>query len=140
MAAGSWVIYNDGKERIINGDIDLNGDTLKAKLLTSSYTPAATHSTVSDLTNECADSDYSEPTIGGAAVTETGGTVTFDCNDITYGSNVTITAKYAVIYSDTHASDGLICYVDLNTSGGSVSSTSGTFTVVINNSGVFTVA
>ena len=90
--------------------------------------------------NECVDSDYAEATIGGAAVTETSGTVTFDCNDITYGSNVTITAKYAVIYSDTHASDGLICYVDLNTSGGSVSSTSGTFTVVINNSGVFTVA
>tara|TARA_B100000929_G_C15388671_1_gene380420 strand:- start:75 stop:497 length:423 start_codon:yes stop_codon:yes gene_type:complete len=140
MAAGSWVIYNDGKERIINGDIDLNGDTLKCKLLTSSYSPAVTHSTISDLTNECADGDYSAQTVGGAAVTETSGTVTFDCTDITFGSNVTITAKYAAMYSDTHASDALICYVDLDTGGGSVSSTSGTFTIVINNSGVFTVA
>ena len=140
MAAGSWVIYNDGKERIINGDIDLNDDTLKCKLLTTSYTPAATHSTVSNLTNEVTDSDYSVQTITGAAVTETGGTVKFDCNDISFGSSVTITAKYAVLYSDTHASDALICYVDLNTGGGSVASTAGSFSIVINASGVFTVA
>ena len=72
MAAGSWVIYNDGKERIINGDIDLNDDTLKCKLLTSTYSPAATHSTISDLTNEVTDSDYSVQTIANPAVTESG--------------------------------------------------------------------
>ena len=104
MAAGSWVIYNDGKERIINGDIDLNGDTLKCKLLTTSYSPAATHSTISDLTNEVTDSDYSVQTIANPTVTESGGTVKFDCDDITFGSSVTITAKYAALYSDTHLS------------------------------------
>ena len=140
MAAGSWVIYNDGKERIINGDIDLNGDTLKCKLLTTSYSPANTHSTISDLTNEVTDSDYSSQTIANPTVTEAGGTVKFDCDDITFGSSVTITAKYAALYSDTHASDGLIAYVDLNTGGGSVASTAGTFTIVINAAGVFTVA
>ena len=50
-------------------------------------------------------------------------------------------AKYLVIYSDTHASDALLCYVDLDTSAASgVSSTNSQFQVTINANGIFTLA
>ena len=103
MAAGSWTFYNDFKEHLAKADVDCNSDTFKCLLTTSSYTPAATHSTISDITNECADSDYSRQTLASVTVTETGGTVTFDSDDISFGSSVSITAKYAVIFDDTHA-------------------------------------
>ena len=78
--------------------------------------------------------------LGSVTVTETGGTVTFDCADISFGSAVTITAKYAVLFDDTATNDPLLVYVDLDTGGGSVSSTSSTFQITINASGVFTLA
>ena len=140
MAAGSWTFYNDFKEHLAKADVDCNSDTFKCVLTTSSYTPAATHSTISDITNECADSDYSRQTLASVTVTETGGTVTFDSDDISFGSSVSITAKYAVIFDDTHASDALMCYVDLDTGGGSVSSTNSTFQITINASGIWTLS
>ncbi len=140
MAAGSWTFYNDFKEHLAKADVDCNSDTFKCLLTTSSYTPAATHSTISDITNECADSDYSRQTLASVTVTETGGTVTFDSDDISFGSSVSITAKYAVIFDDTHASDALMCYVDLDTGGGSVSSTNSTFQITINASGIWTLS
>ena len=140
MAAGNWTFYNDFKEKLAKAEIDLDSDTLKCLLTTSSYTPSATHSQLSDITNEVTDSDYARQTLGSVTVTETGGTVTFDCADISFGSSVTITGKYAVIYDDTATNDPLIVYVDLDTGGGSVSSTSSTFQITINASGVFTLA
>ena len=140
MAAGSWTFYNDFKEHLAKADVDCNSDTFKCLLTTSSYTPAATHSTISDITNECADSAYSRQTLASVTVTETGGTVTFDSDDISFGSSVSITAKYAVIFDDTHASDALMCYVDLDTGGGSVSSTNSTFQITINASGIWTLS
>lgn len=140
MATGNWTLYNDAKERIAKAEIDLNGDTFKAVLLTSSYTPAGTHSVLADLTNEVTGGNYARVTLTTVTVSETSGTVTFDSDDIDFGSNTTITAKYCVIYDDTHASDALLCYIDLNSGGGSVSSSAGTFKVTINASGIFTMA
>ena len=140
MSAGNWTFYNDFKEKLAKAEIDLDNYTLKCLLTTSSYTPSATHSQLSDITNEVTDSDYARQTLGSVTVTETGGTVTFDCADISFGSSVTITGKYAVLYDDTATNDPLIVYVDLDTGGGSVSSTSSTFQITINASGVFTLA
>jgi|TARA_B100001540_G_scaffold303649_1_gene312490 hypothetical protein len=137
MAAGNWTFYNDFKEHLAKADVDCNADTFKCVLMTSGYTPSATHSTLSDLTNICADSDYSAQTLANIAVTETGGTVKFDADDISFGSSVSITAKYAAIYDDTHASDALMCYVDLDTGGGSVSSTNSTFQLTLSANGVW---
>ena len=50
----------------------------------------------------------------------------------------TITAKYAVIYAD-NTNDDLLCFCELDTVT-SVSTVSGTLTVTINASGVFTLA
>jgi hypothetical protein len=73
-----------------------------------------------------------------ATWTRATGTVTFDCDDQAWTSS-TITAKYAVIYAD-NTNDDLLCFVDLDTGGGSVSTTAGTLTITINASGVFTLA
>ena len=118
MSAGNWTFYNDFKEKLAKAEIDLDNDTLKCLLTTSSYTPSATHSQLSDITNEVTDSDYARQTLG---------SVTFDCADISFGSAVTITGKYAVLYDDTATNDPLIVYVDLDTGGGSVSSTNNSF-------------
>ena len=141
MAAGSWTFYNDFKERFAKADIDLNGDTFKCAMTTSSYTPnVATQSDLGDISNEVTDGDYARQTLASVTVTETGGTVTVDAADISFGSSVSITAKYAIIYDDTHASDALVAYVDLDTGGGSVSSTSSTFQIAINAAGIFTLS
>jgi hypothetical protein len=135
MAAGSFTLYGAAIEGIAKGLIDLDGHTFKAKLLTSSYTPnASTHANVSDLTNEVAGGgDYAEVTLTGVAVTRSGTTVKFTSD--------TLTAKYLVIYDDTHASDALLGYVDLNTGGGSASSSDGPFEVSPNGTnGWFTMA
>ena len=142
MSAGNFTFYNAFKLSLAKAEVDLDTNTFKAVLLTSSYTPnVASQSILSDISgNIITDSDYVAQTLGSVTVTESGGTVTFDSADINFGSSVTITAKYLALYDDTSANDKLVVYVDLDTSGGSVSSTSSTFQVTINASGIFTLA
>ena len=140
MAAGSFTFYNSGKLKIATNAIDLDGDTFQALMTTSSYTPnVATQSNITDVTNEVTDSDYSRQTLTSVTVTETGGTVKFDAADISFGSNVTITAKYLVLFSSTD-SNSLLAYVDLDSGGGSVSSSNSTFQVTINANGIATIS
>lgn len=110
--------YNSFKRDIMNGEIDLDTDTIKVMIVTSSYTPNQdTHTKKSDITNEVTSSGY---TAGGSALT--GKTVTvdntdnegvFDADDISW-TDVTFTARGAVIYKDTgvDANSPLICYID----------------------------
>lgn len=134
MPVGAFTPYNDGKERFGNGTIDWDTDAITAVLCTASYTPAATHSTYSDVSaTECADGDYAQQQVGTKTVSETGGTVTLDSADISFGNPVTITAKYLIFVKGTAASliagSELFGYVNLDTGGGSVSSTASEFTV-----------
>ena len=64
--------------------------------------------------------------------------MTFDADDVAW-ANSTITARYAVIYDATPAADAdkkLLAYVDF---GADKSSSSGTFQITWNASGIFTV-
>ena len=142
MSAGNFTFYNAFKLSLAKAEVDLDTNTFKAVLLTSSYTPnVASQSILSDISgNIISDSDYVAQTLGSVTVTESGGTVTFDSADINFGSSVTITAKYLALYDDISGNDKLVVYVDLDTGGGSVSSTSSTFQVTINASGIFTLA
>lgn len=141
MAAGSWTFYNDGKLRLQNNAYNFVSDTIKCILATSSYTPdAEAHSVLADITNEVSGGNYARITLASKSITRSGGTVTVTSANIQQASNSTITAKYAILYDDTHASDGLIAYVDLNTGGGSVSSTASSFDIVISGSGLWTVS
>lgn len=146
MPAGSWKVYGAAVEGISKGTLDLDTNVFRMALLTSSYTPnQSTHSTWADASAaEVVGTGY---TASGklltCTVTRSGLVVTFDCDDQSWTTS-TITAKYAVIVKDADgngtlaSTDSLLAYVDLETGGGSVSTTSGTFQITINASGVFT--
>jgi hypothetical protein len=127
------VIYNSFKYDNSTGAIDLDGDTFKIMLVTSTYAPNIdTHTKRSDITNEVTGTGY---TAGGATLTST--VVTNDLtNDRTKFSSAnpswataTITARGAVIYKSrggAATADELVCYLDF---GSDQTSTAGTFTV-----------
>ena len=142
MAASAWVIYDDAKERLADGTFDLDGDTFKCALCATTHTPLSSgHGVYSDISaNLSSDTDYAAVTCSGVTWDETNGTVTFDCNDISFGTSVTITARYAVLFDDTTTSDCLLAYSDLDDGGAYVASTNGTFEIQIHANGVFTLA
>jgi len=146
MAAGTVTLYGAAKENIAKALIDLDTDSFVVALLGSGYTPSVnSDDTWSDISaNEISGTGY---TAGGAAlagvtVTRSGGTVTFDANDVSWTSS-TITAKYAVIAKKAGASlagtDLLLAYVELET-GSTVSTTNGTLAITWNASGIFTLS
>lgn len=143
MAAGDFTLYGAAIEGIAKGLIDLDGHTFRALLTTSSYTPDVDADVdISDITNEVAGGgDYARQTLTTVSVTRSGTTVKFTSDPIDFGSAVTITAKWLVIYDDTHASDALLGFVDLNTGGGSATSSNGPFDLTPDGTnGWFTIA
>lgn len=128
------VLYNIFKAEAMKGNIDLENDTIKVALLTSSYTPDIdTHQHYDDLTNEVSSSGTGYTTGGQALTTKavtqdnTDDEGVFDADDTTWASS-TITARYAVIYKDTGtpSTSPLIGYIDF---GSDQESDSGDFTI-----------
>lgn len=141
MAVTAFV-YGKFLTSLGNKEIDLDSDTLKVMLTTSSYTPDQdTHQYKSDVTNEVTGTGY---TAGGQAlssvnVTYTASTNTYrlDADDPSWATS-TITARRAVFYDDTPAASAakpLIAYWDF---GADVSSSGGPFTLTIDAAGIFT--
>ena len=146
MAAGSWKVYGGAVEAIKRATLDLDTDTFRMVLLTSAYTPnQSTHVAYSDLSGAevVAGGEYAtHGKLLTATVSRSGLAVTFDVDDQTWAAS-TITAKYAAIVKDADANGALaagdvpLCFCDLDTGGGSLSSTAAAFTVTINVAGVF---
>ena len=116
---------------------DTTADRFKVMLVTSSYTPDfGTHDFKADVTNEVSGTGYSAggESLTSVTLTQSGGTITFDADDVTWTSS-TITARGAVIYEDSLASDPLIAYIDF---GADKSSSAGDFVLSFNASGIFT--
>jgi hypothetical protein len=133
------VLYNFFKKSIMNGGVDLDTDTIKVMLVTSSYTPDQdTHDYMNDVTNEVTGTGYTAggQALAGKAVTQddTDNEGVFDADDITWSTS-TITARGAVLYKDTGASttSPLICYFDFTTD---KSSSAGNFTISWNAEGL----
>jgi hypothetical protein len=134
------LIYNAAKKNLINGTIDLDTDTIKAMLVTSTYAPNIdTHAFRSDVTNEVVGTGY---TAGGAALTtktvtqdNTNDRAVFDADDVVWAA-ATITARAAVLYKSRGglaSADELIGYWDF---GADITSTAAAFTVQWNASGI----
>lgn len=133
------VIYNGFKAKIMDGSIDLDTDTIKVALVTSSYTPDQdAHVFFSSVTNEVSGTGY---TAGGASLANK--TVTqdntdnegvFDADDVSW-TTATITARGAVVYKSTGtaSTSPLICYIDF---GADKVSTAGTFSIQWNAEGI----
>lgn len=130
-------IYNKFKEYCGDDTIDLDNDTFKCALLTSSHVPSAGYALFGDVSsNEVSGSGY---TAGGKNLTnitwgETDGISTFDADNIIW-TDATFTARYAVIYDDTTTSppDVLVCMYDLEEDN---FVNNGTFTLTFNSVGI----
>jgi hypothetical protein len=147
MAAGKWKLYEAAKLAIANGEIDLNGDSFKIALFlsTSNCDTLSGTTGIADLTNQLAtDFGYlannKEVTI---TASNSAGTITVDetTNPVWTASGGSITARFAVIYSDTHASKQALCVCLLDTTPADVTATDGnTFTITIAETGLFTIS
>jgi len=105
MAAGPLTLYQHVSESLADGSLDLDSDTLKVALFTSSYTPdAATQEDFSALTGQVANGNgYTSggATLTNVTLTRTGGVAKLDADDVVWtASGGSIVARYAVIYSE----------------------------------------
>jgi hypothetical protein len=134
VAAGTFTLYDSVAELIADGSIDLDTDTFKIVLLTSSYTPSQAHDELADLTGQLSTANgYTSGggTLTGVTWSQTSGVATFDSDAFVWtASGGSIVARYAVIYDDTSTGDKLIGYLLLDTAPADLTATAGnTFTV-----------
>lgn len=117
---------NSFKTELLGGTHDLDTDTIKIALYTSSATLGAS-TTAYSTTNEVVGSGYTAGgnTLSGATISLSGSTAIVDFTDTTW-SSATITARGALIYNSSKA-DRAIAVLDF---GSDKSSTNGDFTVV----------
>lgn len=133
------LVYNSAKKKLMDGSIDLDSDTIKIALVTSSYTPDQdAHDFFDDVTNEVSATGYTAggATLASKTVTQdnTNNRGVFDATDPSWTTS-TITARGAVVYKSTGTAgtSALICYIDF---GQDYSSTVGTFSVVFHADGI----
>lgn len=114
------------KQELLGGTHDLDTDTLKVALYTSSATLDNTTTAYSS-TNEISGTGYSAggATLAGAAIALSGTTATLDFTDTAW-SSATFTARGALIYNSSK-SNKAIAVIDF---GGDVGVSGGTFTIV----------
>jgi hypothetical protein len=140
---GTMVFYDSFIEALGDGTIDLDTDTFKVALFTSTHTPSVANTVYSGLTNEVANANGY--TTAGEALTsvtwaQTGGAATFDAADTFWtASGGSIVARYYVLYSVTATGNDLVCYGLIDNSPADVTTTTGnTLTLTWNASGIFT--
>jgi len=117
---------NSFKTELLGGTHDLDTDTIKIALFTSSASLDASTTAYSS-TNEVSGTGYTAGgnTLSGATISLSGSTAIVDFTDTTW-SSATITARGALIYNSSKA-DRAIAVLDF---GSDKSSTNGDFTVV----------
>lgn len=135
------LIFTSFKKGCADGTFDLDADTIKCALLTSSYTPDATDVVFADLSGEVTGTGY---TAGGVTLTNVTWTISgtaakLDADDPTW-TDATITARYAAFYKSGTAgslTNPLICLLDFGTDKGV---TGGTFGITLNDLGILTLS
>lgn len=121
MAEGDGHVFNNFKERLLLGEVDLVDDTLKVALIDSGWTATidgdVTYTTVSG--DELSGTGY---TAGGEALTgnavaqdDTNDRASFDANNTTWTGLDAGTPAVVFLYDDTHASDIGIAYWEVTT-------------------------
>jgi hypothetical protein len=143
MSAGSWRFTPTGRIYLLNGTFDLDTDTWKVALFSSTSNIAvASADAFSGLTGEvsAASTGYAA---GGASVTIvlTGSTqimADISTDPVWTATTDGITARYAVLYE---VGGNVLVYCPLDSASGDVSITSGnTLTVACATSGIFTMS
>jgi phage baseplate assembly protein gpV len=143
MATPKW--YANGILHIENGDVDLVADTIKLKLVTSSYTPDQSAHNYDDDTGANEASGGSGYTAGGftlanKTVTVSTLTVNFDADNISQAIvGGPFAFRYGVFYKDrggAASADELVGYVDF----GAQSVTDATINITLTNQLTVTVS
>lgn len=124
-------------------NIDFLSDTIKVSLHTSSYTPdqsAHKFRSSTTATEVASGNGYTTGgvTLAGKTLAVAGNVATFDSSTDPTWSTATFTARYAVIYDDTPATDAtkpLLAYIDF---GADLSPSNGSLVITFNASGIFT--
>lgn len=144
-AAGKWKLYEAAKLGIANGEIDLDTHSFKIALFlsTSNCNTLSGTTGLANLTNQVATAfGYTQNSKAVTlATSQAGGTVTVDetTNPVWTAAGGSITARYAVIYDDTHATKQAVCVCLLDTTPADVTATdTNTFTITMNAGGIFT--
>ena len=147
MAAGKWKLYEQAKLDIANGLMDLDTHSFKIALFTSvsNCNTLSGTTTLASLTNQVATANGYTQNSKAVTITtaNSGGTITVDetTNPSWTANGGSITARFAVIYNDTHASKQALCVCLLDTAPADVTATDGnTFTITQNSSGIFTIS
>jgi len=145
--AASITFYQTFRKWLGDGTFDLDANTFKVTLHTSTYTPnAATQSVYADLTNELATANgYTNggATLGSVTWTQSGATITFDAADTVWNViTANLVSRYAVIRAtgtlNTHV-DPLVAYILMDTTPADITVTPGnSLTLQWNASGIFT--
>lgn len=140
MAQGDGALYNEFKEELLKGTIDMDGHTFKMILVTG-YTPNIdSHNGYADvLAYEVSGTGY---TAGGAtvgSVTVTKDTINdrgvVDAADVTWTGLNAGTPSHAILYDESHIDDTLIAYWEVTTA-----SNGGNYTLQFGAAGVLTLA
>lgn len=109
--------FQDFVEALGKGEHDLNGDTFKVYLSNAAPSAAddADKTDLAEITNE---NGYTAPVDIQNSYTELGGTGTMTAVDvdITASGGTVGPFRYAVLYNDDHATDGLFSYYDYGSS------------------------
>lgn len=146
-AAGKWKMYESAKLDFANGLIDFDSHSFKVNLYlsTSNCDTLSGTTTLASLTNQVASAfGYTQNTKAVTLTTaNSSGTITIDetTNPVWTAAGGSITARFAVIYDDTHASKQAVFVCLLDTAPADVTATDGnTFTITINASGALTIS
>lgn len=146
-AAGKWKLYEAAKLAIANGEIDFDAHSFRIALFlsTSNCNTLSGTTGLSNLTNQVATNyGYTQSTKAVTiATSQASGTVTVDetTNPVWTASGGSITARFAVIYDDTHASKQAVCVCLLDTAPADVTATdTNTLTITQSASGLFTIS
>jgi hypothetical protein len=126
-------LYPTFKEALLNKEHDLNTDGIKATLIDSAdYTYAGTHDNygtdVPSGAKVAASANLTSPTIVNGV---------FDTANFTWSSVTGDQSEAIILWNDTHASDGLVSFMDTGMSGMPVTPNTGDINVTVNASGWF---
>lgn len=143
MAAGAWTLTNAARKKLLDGTFDLDTDSFKVALLTSSSNIGASSTTHAAVTGEVANGNGY--TTGGIAVSlvlagTTSVTCSFSSNPVWTASGGSIVARTAELYE---VGGDVLAYCLLDNTPADVTVTSGN-TLTIDSDGtpnpVFTLA
>jgi hypothetical protein len=125
-------LYAPFKERLLNKELDLNTDTIKALLIDSAdYTVnLATHDDLADVAGAA---QVAVATLGGLTIAAG----VFDSSDFSWLAVIGDQSEAIILYDDTHASDALIAFYDTGITGMPVTPSGGNINVTVNGSGWF---